>query len=324
MRAFSSKLGSMMVAFLDYRSALGYSRKHFQEALQNLDRYIVSEYPDAEELSYELVSDWINAQVGNLDQKTSCVRLFCEYLNSVGQTAYVLPRGRTRPRKSAGNGKSDAAYIFTDDEMRRLFAAIDDMPDSRHEPMMREMFSVMMRLTYTCGLRPNESRTLKHKNINFNTGTILITETKLKKERIVVMSLDMLARAKEYNAKREILSPNSEYFFAKKSGDVFEPRDIEGCFRECWKRANPNTHRDELPSARVYDLRHRFATAAIIRWIDSGTELGAKLTYLQAFMGHESINETLYYVHFLPEHLVASSGVDWSELNEIIPEVMKW
>jgi integrase len=324
MKAFSSKLGAAMTAFLEYRTALGYSRIHFQDALRNLDKFIVAEYPRAEQLSGEIVSGWVDAQIGNREQKTSCIRLFGEYLNSVGETAYVLPRGRARVSKSTGNGKSEAAYIFTDDEMRRLFAAIENIPDSRYEPMLREIFPVMMRLTYTCGLRPNESRVLKHGNINFSTGTILITETKCNKERIVVMSPDMLARAREYDAKRAPLSRGSEYFFPKWDGGVFEPRVIQGYFSDCWKRANPNVHRNELPGVRVYDLRHRFATSAIIRWINSGAELGAKLAYLQAFMGHGSINETLYYVHFLPEHLVKSSGVDWSVFNAIVPEVVQW
>jgi len=313
-----------MTAFLDYRSALGYSRENYRQALQNLDKFIAEEYPDAEELSGEIVSGWVDIQIGNRGTKTSCVRLFGEYLNSVGQTAYVLPRNCISRKKYAGGGKSEAAYIFTDDELRRLFDAIKDIPDNRYEPMLREIFPVMMRLTYTCGLRPNESRVLKYENINFNTGTIFIADTKYGKERIIVMSPDMLACAKEYRAKREHFSRRSEYFFPKWDGGAFESRDVEAYFFECWLRANPNVHRSELPRARVYDLRHRFATSAIIRWISNGAELGAKLTYLQAFMGHETINETLYYVHFLPEHLVKSSGVDWNEFSEIVPEVMQW
>ena len=270
------------------------------------------------------MSGRVSAQIGNRDQKTSRVRLFGEYLNSVGQTAYVLLRGHARFQKSVSNGKSEAAYIFTDNEMHRLFAAIESIPDNRFEPMLREMFPVMMRLTYTCGLRPNESRVLKCRNINFNTGTILITETKCNKERIVVMSQDMLACAKEYETKRALLSRSNEYFFPKWDGEVFEPQAIQGYFSECWKRANPNVSRAELPCVRVYDLRHRFATSAIIRRINDGAELGAKLSYLQAFMGHESINETLYYAHFLPEHFVKSSGVNRSELGEIVPEAVRW
>jgi len=201
MKVFKSKLGSLMSDFLEYRVALGYSRRHFQEVLSLLDRYIIFECAHAEELSGELVTSWMNEQTGNIDQKTTCIRLFGEYLNSVGHNAYILSRGRARARRLSASGKSDAAYIFTDDEMRKLFAEIDNVPDNRTEPMLREMFPVMMRLTYTCGLRPSECRVLRHENINFTTGTMLITETKNHKERLVVMSADMLARAKGVQCK---------------------------------------------------------------------------------------------------------------------------
>jgi integrase len=38
------------------------------------------------------------------------------------------------------------------------------------------------------------------------------------------------------------------------------------------------------------------------------------MAYLQAYMGHESINETLYYIHLLPETLLY--GGKWNTLLE--------
>jgi len=67
-----------------------------------------------------------------------------------------------------------------------------------------------------------------------------------------------------------------------------------------------------LPPVRVYDLRHVFATSALTKWIEAGANIKAKLSYLQAYMGHDSINETLYYVHLLPETLL--SGGNWETL----------
>lgn len=43
--------------------------------------------------------------------------------------------------------------------------------------------------------------------------------------------------------------------------------------------------------------------------------------YLRTFMGHQSLNETAYYIHLLPENLVKSPGVDWETLNAVLPEV---
>jgi len=34
-------------------------------------------------------------------------------------------------------------------------------------------------------------------------------------------------------------------------------------------------------------------------------------------MGHVSLEETLYYIHLLPERLKSSPGIDWKMLNDI-------
>jgi len=324
MSTFSSPFAESMKAFLDYRAALGYARTHNQEVLANLDRFIVAEYPAATELTNDLVMRWVGAQTGNLGQKTSSIRMYAEYLLSTGANAYVLPRKAIARTSSPSNRYSETAHMFTDDELSRLFRAIDTIPQDRREPMLSIIFPVMIRLTYTCGLRPNESRVLKCSRINFETSTILITETKGNKERIVVMSPAMLERCKEYDTKRALFSHGSEYFFPTWNGGAFEPRAVQRYFRECWERANPGIDKNMLPSVRVYDLRHRFATAALIRWLNNGAELGAKLAYLQAYMGHDNINETLYYVHILPENLVQSSGINWHDFDDIVPEVVEW
>jgi integrase len=72
---------------------------------------------------------------------------------------------------------------------------------------------------------------------------------------------------------------------------------------------------------RSYFLRHRFASAALIRWIDEGKDLYAMLPYLSAYMGHDTLTETAHYIHVLPENLVKSAGIDWAAFDDILPEV---
>jgi integrase len=71
----------------------------------------------------------------------------------------------------------------------------------------------------------------------------------------------------------------------------------------------------------VYDLRHRFASAVLNRWIDEKRDLYAMLPYLRAYMGHSDLSATEYYVHLLPENLVKSDGINWAALESVIPEV---
>lgn len=88
---------------------------------------------------------------------------------------------------------------------------------------------------------------------------------------------------------------------------------------ECWSAAHPEI--ECLPRIRVYDLRHCFASAALIRWIDEGRDLYAMLPCLSAYMGHDTLTETAHYIHVLPENLVKSSGIDWAAFDDILPEV---
>jgi integrase len=83
-------------------------------------------------------------------------------------------------------------------------------------------------------------------------------------------------------------------------------------------------NKDNVPNVRVYDLRHRFASAVLNRWLDNKQNLGAKLPYLRAYMGHGSLSETAYYIHLLPENLVKSSGIDWKSFDGLVPEVTLW
>lgn len=75
---------------------------------------------------------------------------------------------------------------------------------------------------------------------------------------------------------------------------------------------------------RVYDLRHRFASAALHRWLDEGKDLYSRLPYLRTYMGHKELAATAYYIHLLPENLVKSAGIDWDALGRMIPEVELW
>jgi integrase len=70
----------------------------------------------------------------------------------------------------------------------------------------------------------------------------------------------------------------------------------------------------------VYDLRHRFASACLNRWLDNGENLNNMLPYLRTYMGHERLSDTAYYIHILPENLVKTSAINWDVFNSMMPE----
>lgn len=72
---------------------------------------------------------------------------------------------------------------------------------------------------------------------------------------------------------------------------------------------------------RVYLLRHRYATAMFMKWLDEGIDINVMLPYLSAYMGHAEFSDTAYYIHLLPERLLKSAGVEWQKMAALIPEV---
>jgi len=315
MSNFVSQFAPAIVSMLEYRAALGLSPNSQAQQLARFDNYCAEHHPGCGELTRELAFEWLNsrADTGNITgNDTSAIRGLAEYLTAIGKSAYILPHG-FYPVKN-----NFTAYIFTDAEMAALFAAIDALP-CKGNSTEHIITPVLSRLIYTCGLRPNEGRELLREYVNLDNGEIYVTNTKKKKGRIVVMSPDMLTLCRKYAARK---LPESEYFFPRSDGNCYTATQQDKLFKKCWSNANPGII--DLPNIRTYDLRHRFASARLNRWLDEGRDLNAKLPYLRAYMGHKELSETVYYIHILPENLVKSAGVDWTALGAILPEVTLW
>lgn len=182
MSGYVSGIGPYIERLFDYRQSLGYSGTTHHAALLNLDRFCAANYPGTQNLTEETVLAWISGDSRSVYERSVAVRLLGKYMCAVGKEAYILPE------KYVSVKHDFAPYIFTDDELCRLFSAIDRIRPARAEPFIHVMAPVLFRLIYTCGLRPNEGRELKCGNVHLETSEILITNTKKKKERMVVMS----------------------------------------------------------------------------------------------------------------------------------------
>lgn len=308
---------------VNYRVSLGYSASSYDRRLRQLDRFIAENYSDETALTEKIVLDFVaerhNDKVSIRQSRAGIVRLFAEYLISVGSEAYLLPK-----RYVTGGKSSFSPYIFSDRELKELFCTVDQIQD-REDMMKQCTASVMLRLIYTCGLRPGEGLRLKKKNVNLDSGEILITETKLKKERIVVMHEDMTKLMRRFSLKLGLSGRDeSGYFFPAPDNGAYKTSWLEEIMKSCYRNANPDIPEEKLPHVRVYDLRHRFASATLCRWLDEGKDLYNMLPYLRTYMGHRSLDQTAYYIHILPENLLKSSKVDWDKLNDIIPEDDIW
>lgn len=320
MMNFTSHFGMDLENMIHLKISLGGKESTYLPRAQDFDHFCSAHYPDIEQLTESLVVGWLRESGTASDailSRLAFARGFASYLNSIGKAAYVLPE------RFASGRSIFVPYIFSDEELSSLFQKIDLYQYSK-DPLRPMVLSVYFRLTYTCGLRPNEGRMLKRHDVDLTTGEIQILNTKRQKSRIVVMSDDMLSMIRTYITLRDTMRPNSEYLFPAPNDGAYTGEVLQGCFKRFFMQANPHIPNEFLPPVRVYDLRHRFATAVLNRWIDEKQDVHSRLPYLRTYMGHSDIAATAYYIHLLPEHLVKSAGIDWESMGQIFPRAELW
>ena len=317
---FRSRFSKELSDMIELKVSLGGAESTYLSRAENFDRFCADRHPDTNQLTESLVMEWIKG-AGNaasaIHNRVTFMRGFAVYLRAMEKPAYVLPDRFTTGRSIF------VPYIFTDNELSALFREIDSYEYPK-DPFLPILLSTYFRLTYTCGLRPGESRNLKRNDVDLDTGEIQIMNAKMKKSRLIIMSGDMLSLTRSYTIFRDSAYPDSEYLFPSPNGAPYSARWIQIKFRQFFARSNPGISEEFLPAVRVYDLRHRFATAVLNRWLDEKRDINSRLPYLRVYMGHKELEATAYYIHLLPENLSKSAGVDWERMGQIFPRAELW
>lgn len=315
---FKSRLSASMEAMIKYKESLGYSRSTYEPHFRMIDNFCFEHYPRETSLTKELVLEWSQVhpgeQANGFRRRMITVRELGKYLNALGVDAYVYPSEFLSPTQRF------EPYIFTDYELKAFFNATDIFPWNKNAPYNHYVVPAIYRLIYTCGLRPAEVRNLKCTDVNLATGRIYIRESKAYKDRIVIMSEDMLLLCNKYEEAIESVLMNREYFFTNSKGTMIGKQSLIDHFHRCCAHAGiTGSHGNKKP--RVSDLRHNYATRTLMKWLEEGRDLYAWLPYLSTYMGHYDFSQTSYYIHLLPERLVLSEAIDWNRFSNLIPEV---
>ena len=301
---FTSAFAPDIIAFLRLKKTLGFADKTYTPFLYTFDRLCASRAPDADVVTHEVFNLWveegcIDEQPVSTSRRVAALNAFSRYQQSLGKAAYVgsSPTGFTK--------SSFVARIFSDDEIAALMHAADTIEPTSHSDARHLMLPVMFRLMYCCGLRPNEVRCIKMEDISFSECTLKIRDTKSRKERLLPLSRELCMLLLDYISEYIRMQPGSTWLFERPKGGPYGHDWLKSNFR----KAGIKPVGGKWP--RAYDFRHTFATKTIERWLQNGVDIDSELFYLKTFLGHERIDDTLYYVHTTPVALVVTGLLDW-------------
>ena len=300
------------------KTILGFPYDESIRILGRFDDFCVERFPEKDCLDCELALAWLEKRdtenTAGHRNRIMVIREFAKYLRAVGTEAYMIPISMT------SKGPRYVPHIFNEAEIKVFFHGADSFRPHEKAPARHLVIPVFYRLLYCCGLRPAEARLLKKENVDLVRGAVYIVESKGHKDRVVAVADDLLQVMRNYFALISEIHPDSDYFFPRYDGDgPYTKLWTEEMFWRCFSMAGITAF--EGPKPRVYDFRHTFATECICRWMREGRDIDAMLPFLSAYMGHARYEDTLYYVHMVPDFYERVGTVDRTAWEKLLPEV---
>jgi integrase len=303
---------------IEQKRAIGYPYDASARILKGFSNFCTENYPDKEILTQEIAMHWAerrqNEHVNGLSRRITPVRQLAKYMISIGLEAYVIAPG------IPGKQIRYIPHIFTQQELRAFFRETDRCQINRRSPARYLVIPVFFRVLYCCGLRSSEARLLKVEDVDLKNGAITIWQSKGNKDRVVMMSEELLSLCRIYHTKVSQILPDRIIFFPNRYGKCYAGRIIDYWFNLFWEKTGMAQTGSGNPP-RVHDFRHGFSVNRLNLWVQEGKDLNAYLPYLSMYLGHAHLKETDYYLHFVPEFFSLFKEKTREKCAHLIPEV---
>ena len=299
---YQSKLTDTFIQFIEYKKSTGRKEKLYAIVLKTFDSFCLSRHPLAETLRKDPVDDFL--QVTD-SRKISSIYTYASVIRELGRfIQYIQGNKDAYITKAGGSRKSTyTPYIFSKAQISMLLKKASGFIscNDRINPNMRNAVSCLYAMLYCTGVRVSEALALTTADVSLDECTILVSESKGGRQRLLPISESLAEKCREYSTKRRGI--HNDYFFDSGSnlhGGHINISDAYRFFRILLSDAGiPHRGRGEGP--RLHDLRDTFAVHSLQRLIELGGDVNTGLEYLSLYLGHKSIYETQDYLWMTEE-----------------------
>ncbi|MGE5682208.1 MAG: tyrosine-type recombinase/integrase [Bacillota bacterium] len=315
---FQSIFSQLIEGYIEEKRAVGYKFTKAPSLLKTFDKMVTEEGWEELSLSKNLVQKWTaktpTETERNRAHRISAIRGLAQYMARLNYPAYIYPSGAISIDRY-----SYIPYIFSESELKNIFAVCDLYPYTDASPNRHLMLPILFRILYGCGLRISEALKLRLGDIDLKESTLLIRETKFGKQRIVPMAGSVTERCRKYMGQvHGIRRGDNPFLFPSPLGGRYGVDTIYSLFRNIiWKAGI--SHSGKGP--RVHDFRHTFAVHCLKNWVLAKEDVTNLLPYLSVYLGHVDLRGTQHYLRLTADlypDIVASVEQNFSML---IPEV---
>ena len=275
--------------FIKYKRSLGLKYENEISRLKYIDNILyelnLKSKIITKEIFYKLIKR-NNMQGENYARQYGVTKDFCKYLIS---NEYKNIYYEDKKFNIINNYKP---VIFNNAEIKVLFQTMDNYKEKyigKKYYQLYYTYSILFRLLYACGLRVSEVIKIYINDINFEENTINIIDSKKHISRLVVFSNSMKKCLEDYI---KLFNINEGLVFRNAINKIINRNKLRIFYKGILKQSNLNTN------SHINDLRHCFCNKAFNQMLEKGYDEYVVIVYLYKYMGHKSIHETEYYLHF--------------------------
>jgi len=299
-----SALRAAAEEYLAMRRALGFK-------LTTQGRHLMSfvgfcEERGADHVAADLAIEWATRTTkGSGDEvyqarRLDVVRIFARHLQAL-DPATEVPPGDVLSRRY----RRIPPYLYSPDEVAALMGAAGAL-----KPAMRAAtWRTLIGLLAVTGMRQGEACRLARDDIDLETGTLVIRDSKFGKSRLVFLHPTAVTALRAYERARDESFPEPEMdtFFVNSRGRPLDGHNIQHTFAALVAAAGIQAPAGRR-APRLHDLRHMFTVATMLDWYRDGGDVQARLPLLSTWLGHVDPKSTYWYLQAVPELLTLAAG----------------
>lgn len=234
------------------------------------------------------------------ENKYGALSGFYRYAISRGYaSASPLPDNEPKAPRSA------PPYIYSRDELRRLFGCID-ASRAHAQQLDAQTFRTLLLLLYGAALRGGEARSLTVDDVDLSAGVLTVRNAKFYKSRFVPVGAQLADQLNSYallRAGRPFPQGRASTFLAKLDGMPLHKDTVYHAFLRLLRRAAIEPTDGSRQAPRLHSLRHSFAVHRLTDWYRQGADVQRLLPVLSTYLGHARLRHTQVYLSMTPELL---------------------
>jgi len=258
------KLRDQMLVDLQLSGAKPRTQKSYLREVENLAKYFNR---SPEELGEAELKEYMLYLINKRHLSEGTFRFYVAGLKFFYRT--TLKRDWPVEKIKCPRSKRKLPVVLDLSEVEALFAVTKNL---KHKAILM--------ITYSSGLRVNETARLKLTDIDSKRMTVKVSDGKGGKDRYSILSQTALELLRQYWKKYR---PTEWLFAGAEEHGHISMSSIQQLFQKAKKRAGITK------PASVHTLRHSFATHLI--------EAGTSLHHVQLLLGHRSPTTTTVYLH---------------------------